>query len=114
LEAVCAKTAANSPTWNVLNAPGLLTGGFMPKTTSKKWKTLAIKFDPIPCPTLGEVRDVAKAIIDAGLSLKLSQEKHALLCIIANLILDEDDKSYPIMPKSKLNRTKSKPGKMRK
>lgn len=72
-----------------------------------EWKTLNIKFE-MTCPTLGDVRDLAKALVDTGIAQKLSVERFNLCCVLANLILDDELVNHPIFPKSRLKKKKAR------
>lgn len=70
----------------------------------KGWKTLKIKFEGIPAPTLGDIRDLARALVDAGIAKQLSVPRFNLCCVLASLMLTDELVNTPIYPKSRLKR----------
>lgn len=71
-----------------------------------KWKNLKIEFDGITCPTLRDIQDLARTLVETGVAKKLSVPRFNLCCILANLILDEKTIDHPIFPKHKLKKVK--------
>ncbi len=81
------------------------------KATKKKkgdgWVNVPLDIKTtIHCPTVGEVKTLANAVLAKYGGHHLSSDNFTILSILANIILDDKLADAPIVPKNRLRKVK--------